>query len=184
MNTLRPYLIVWFSGLVLGLGFSTGPLALAAVRSPLAQRVKMTKLAANRVTMDLGEAPPSEIAKPLRIALNQVLVISDEIESPLNNAREVALASMDGPAEHGNVSDPDQQWDLARTVLRDHFNRETTQLVLLEEGREGRGFAPERGEDVKKNWVFSLVIPSLSDHIYWIVVTKDRVPRAYVYGFN
>jgi len=140
----------------------------------------MSLLNCDKISMDLGGTSPDDLEKPLALALGQLLEASDELETPLNNARDVALSQVD----KGAKLDPRVQLERAREVLKNHFNRPTTQLVLLKSGEEDRGFQPERGEDIKENWVFSLLIPTLSDHIYWIVVSKDQSPKAYVYGFN
>lgn len=127
---------------------------------------------------DRGATPAMAVEKPLQRALEQLLEASEEVESPLNNVREIAAGKTNWP------QDKAKQRKVVRELLIDYFNREGTSLVLLEEGKEGRGYAPERGEDLKKNWVFSLTIPTLSDHIYWIVVSREAPFKAYVYGFN
>lgn len=43
---------------------------------------------------------------------------------------------------------------------------------------------PEDGETAVDNWVFGLHLPTLSDHVYWIIVPRDGKKAAYVYGFN
>jgi len=43
---------------------------------------------------------------------------------------------------------------------------------------------PEEGETVVDNWIFTLSLPTLSDHAYWIVVPRDGAAAAYIYGFN
>ena len=43
---------------------------------------------------------------------------------------------------------------------------------------------PEERESADLNWVFSLYLPTLSDHLYWIIVPRDGETEAYVYGFN
>ncbi|MBC7531233.1 MAG: hypothetical protein H7318_06610 [Oligoflexus sp.] len=130
---------------------------------------------------DRGSVSAAVIDKPLAKALEALLEPSEELESPINNAKEMAA----GRYKSNWPQDRDLQLKIAGDSLIDYFNRVGTELVLLEEGKKGgRGFAPERGEDLKMNWVFSLTIPSLSDHIYWIVVAKEPPYKAYVYGFN
>jgi hypothetical protein len=34
------------------------------------------------------------------------------------------------------------------------------------------------------NWIFSLYLPDLSDHLYWIVIDRATSGDAYIYGFN
>lgn len=43
---------------------------------------------------------------------------------------------------------------------------------------------PADGECVAENWIFTLYLPSLSDHIYWVVVDRSGERAAYVYGLN
>lgn len=160
------------------LGLALGLAAVGQAQGCPSGKHKPMTLTTDGIAFDPGSVPASTLEKPLQKALAQLLEPDDELESPLNNARELA-------AGQANWSeDKAEQLELSRQLLSDYFHRSTTQLVLLEEGKEGRGFAPERGEDLKKNWVFSLIIPSLSDHIYWIVVSKEGPYKAYVYGFN
>jgi hypothetical protein len=43
---------------------------------------------------------------------------------------------------------------------------------------------PEERESAELNWIFTLYLPTLSDHLYWIVVPRDGKTEAYIYGFN
>ena len=43
---------------------------------------------------------------------------------------------------------------------------------------------PEERESASKNWIFSLYIEELSDHIYWAIVPRDGKKGPYNYGFN
>lgn len=43
---------------------------------------------------------------------------------------------------------------------------------------------PEDGEKLKENWVFSLMLPSLSDHIFWAIIDRNATKEPYNYGFN
>lgn len=128
--------------------------------------------------LDLGSTPRQSVEKALQVALEQILEPSEELESPLNNVWEIESVSKDWP------KDSRLQLQRVRERLVKFMNHSETKLVLLEEGKAERGFAPERGEDLKKNWIFSLIIPTLSDHVYWIVVAKEAPYKAYVYGFN
>ena len=49
---------------------------------------------------------------------------------------------------------------------------------------EDKCFPAEHGEEVKDNWIFLLTIETISDHLYWIVIPRDGVKKAYNYGFN
>lgn len=125
-----------------------------------------------KLVMDLGSEARSLPA--LEKVLPILLAPSEEPESPLNNALSLAQGSeSERKAEAGEI------------LLR-HLNRSETSLVLLDGKDNGRGFQPERGESTADNWVFSLVLPSLSDHIYWVVIPKkpQTASLGYVYGFN
>lgn len=43
---------------------------------------------------------------------------------------------------------------------------------------------PEDREPSRENWIFSLSLPALSDHIYWAVVDRTAQRETYNYGFN
>lgn len=43
---------------------------------------------------------------------------------------------------------------------------------------------PEERESAELNWIFTLYLPTLSDHLYWIIIPRDGESEAYVYGFN
>ncbi len=154
--------------LVLGLMFAS-PGALACEKGAEAAMYSIDSL---KMTLDLGSQDRSIPA--LQEAIGVLFAPDEELESPLNNALSVA----EGEGE--------EKLTYAKQSLLEHLSRPETKMVLLEGKDDGRGFQPERGESVETNWVFSLVIPSLSDHIYWIVLPKNPQPasRGYVYGFN
>jgi len=43
---------------------------------------------------------------------------------------------------------------------------------------------PEEGENTRENWIFSLYLPTLSDHIYWAIIGRTAERKPYLYGFN
>ncbi|PHN06035.1 hypothetical protein [Flavilitoribacter nigricans] len=43
---------------------------------------------------------------------------------------------------------------------------------------------PEGGESATDNWIFTLYLPTLSDHLYWVIVPRDGKREAFIYGFN
>ena len=43
---------------------------------------------------------------------------------------------------------------------------------------------PEERESVTDNWIFSLSLFDLSDHIYWVIIPRDGKSPVYNYGFN
>ncbi len=46
------------------------------------------------------------------------------------------------------------------------------------------GFPPENGESIAENWVITLDIPRLSDHLHWAIVHRAGAVPTYNYGFN
>lgn len=43
---------------------------------------------------------------------------------------------------------------------------------------------PEERESAELNWIFTLYLPTLSDHLYWVIVPRDGETAAYIYGYN
>ena len=43
---------------------------------------------------------------------------------------------------------------------------------------------PEEREPVADNWIFSLSLFDLSDHIFWVIIPRDGKSKVYNYGFN
>ena len=73
----------------------------------------------------------------------------------------------------------------ATQFLRQQMKNSQTSLSLfLGMTVKGLAYPPEQGEKHEQNWIFVLRIPSLSDHIYWIVVDKKGEISPFVYGFN
>ncbi len=129
-----------------------------------------------------GQATVS-LSKALQSGLIQVLEDMSHDETPLSIAWEAFAA------EH-SLSSPGAQLPQhlkrgAQNLLRDHLNRESTRLTLYRNRELNPDiFPPEKGESAEENWIFALDIPSLSDHLYWIVVDKQGMSGSYVYGFN
>ncbi|MES2744558.1 MAG: hypothetical protein V4655_03985 [Bdellovibrionota bacterium] len=158
------YMRIFIFGLMIA-----SPAALACEKGSTS---RMYSIDALNLTLDLGSQDRSIPA--LQEAIGVLFALDDEPESPLNNALSLAEGEGEDKLTH------------AKQSLLAHLNRPETKLVLLEGKDDGRGFQPERGESTETNWVFSLIIPSLSDHIYWVVLPKNPQPasKGYVYGFN
>lgn len=43
---------------------------------------------------------------------------------------------------------------------------------------------PEERESIADNWIFSLSLFDLSDHIFWVIIPRDGKSKVYNYGFN
>ncbi len=114
-----------------------------------------------------------------QLALAEILESRDHAESPL----EVALTEV--PREPGSWYHSDARKAAGQKALRSELDRTQTRFALYT-GDEAPEIAlpPEQGENADKNWIFSLYIPSLSDHFYWVVIDKSGRKKPYIYGFN
>jgi hypothetical protein len=67
----------------------------------------------------------------------------------------------------------------AKKMLRGYLKSKNSfyGLVPMDEGSEG-------GEDPRENWLFKLSLKEFSDHMFWIVVPREREKLGYIYGFN
>lgn len=142
-------------------------------------KVPMT-LPHDRIHLDLGSDSILAPKSVLDAALHALVTPDEEPESPMTTALFILRETRSG----WQSLTKEDQLEQARLYLGSRFNRDSTQMVLLEKGLESRGFVPERGEDPDRSWIFSLVMPALSDHVYWVVVSRDPKHSAYVYGFN
>ena len=107
-----------------------------------------------------------DFAEALDAALQSYLEDGSDQESP------VALLEFAA----GPPCDVGTPTDRVRCFLDDP----TSQLGLV--GAEG--FPPENGEPIAENWVITVDIPRLSDHLHWAIVHRDGAVPAYNYGFN
>lgn len=114
----------------------------------------------------------------LAAALKSFLEDGTRIESPRSIIRET----------FGLFPDriPDAEAQIA-TRLRDFLQSGELQLLPNEEWDEEEDYdftPPEDRESTTENWIFSLRLPQLSDHIYWVVVDRSGKRAPYNYGFN
>lgn len=131
-----------------------------------------------------SRASEVSLSDALQQGLAQLFKDLSSRETPLAIALEVLARETEESAE----SDPPTEalTRAAQDLLKEHLNRETTRIALFDdkEPAESGVFPPEQGESPEENWIFSIDIPSLSDHLYWIVVDRGGKRQAYVYGFN
>lgn len=198
MNTMLFLILIPLSQVALSCpknqGESRNTLSLPVSRTSSEVTTLIDKNKALNWNLDLGEEEHVDgiAKKALLLRAEQVLFEkNDELESPLN-----IVLSLDQEGGEGDSQDiSSKRLEKAMDKLRGHLDRKETELIFLQspeaddaESREKRGFMPENGESLEENWIFSLIIPSLSDHIFWIVLPKDEnkkpQTRAYVYGFN
>lgn len=115
----------------------------------------------------------------LRLALNVLLSSGDDQESP----RSIIINVYE--LFPGEVNRADE---LIQSRLREHLIDAALELLPNVDWRDrDQDFdfnPPENGESATENWVFSLYIPSLSDHLYWMVVDRAGEKEPYIYGFN
>jgi len=74
-------------------------------------------------------------------------------------------------------------------ALKHFCNRPSTTLALIPRTvtdleRDAGYLPPEWGEPVAQNWVFSLYLNDLSDHLHWAITARDGSRATYNYGFN
>jgi hypothetical protein len=69
----------------------------------------------------------------------------------------------------------------ARDKLKNFMNNPRTKMALVPVN--SLRYMPERGETQSDYWIFYLLIPDLSDHIFWALVKRDT-GDVYNYGFN
>ena len=119
-------------------------------------------------------------AQALSLALVNLMYDSRDEESPLANAR-YALELLSKESHQKKWLSPERIRHV-RYFLKRKLQKQSTKLRLVTSFDSEA--SPERGESTKLNWVFHLVIPSLSDHQYWVIVPKSSYLQPYNYGFN
>ncbi len=119
----------------------------------------------------------------LDLALRTIMYQEEHVESPRALVREThQLFSREGLANAPTVD-----WAV-EGYLRRYMRKGTLRLLPLFETIDrdvDLDFnPPEDGENTMEHWIFSLALPTLSDHIYWAIIDRKRQRKAYVYGFN
>lgn len=117
--------------------------------------------------------------KALRHALEALLTDDEDAESPRSivmNVYELFPGEIDRAEE------------LIQSRLREHLSDASLQLLpnvdWTDRNQDFDFNPPENGESAEENWIFGLYMPSLSDHLYWIIVDRTGGASPYVYGFN
>lgn len=115
----------------------------------------------------------------LRLALETLLTSDSDRESPRFLIQQIfGLFPEDDPEAAEKIT----------THLREYLQQGELRLLPDEdwnnEDTEFDYYPPEERETATLNWVFSLYLPTLSDHLYWIIVPRDGAREAYIYGFN
>lgn len=122
------------------------------------------------------------VSQATQLALALILDDFTAIEAPLN------IAAHGWASTYGQSLSADLTLDqktAARRFLREQMQDSRTSLALHLGGViKGQDYPPEQGESAKENWVFVLHVPTLSDHLYWVIVDRQGHKAPYLYGFN
>lgn len=114
----------------------------------------------------------------LRLAIENILTDGKSIESPRSIVMETFGLFPDG-------FDSNEGWDNALTAKVKEFVLEGKMyLVERERSEEAAYFPPEDGEEVETNWIWALSLPTLSDHLFWVIIDRTAMEPPYNYGFN
>jgi hypothetical protein len=132
--------------------------------------------------LKVGSADKISVSQATQLAMAVIFDNFDAIEAPLNIAAD-GWASMH-EQRLSDVLTRDQK-TAARQFLREQMQDPRTLLALHLGGIiKGQDYPPEQGESTQDNWIFVLHIPTLSDHIYWVIVDRRGSKAPYLYGFN
>ncbi len=128
------------------------------------------------------EAFPTKIdlGMALRTALNSFFRDDRSPESPWKLIQEV-----EGIYEKEDI--PASKLEEVEAKRQAFFNTGVLRLIPIynPDSDEDLDFnPPEGGEPIAENWVFSLYLPELSDHVYWAIVDRQGKKEVYNYGFN
>lgn len=117
----------------------------------------------------------------LDLAFEAILGDGNESETPRNIVVHV-YEFFDTP----NPNDGIQEQILAK--IREHLAGATLRLLpnvdWSDYDQEFDFYPPENRESAAENWVFGLNMPSLSDHLYWIIADRKKIAEPFIYGFN
>lgn len=64
-------------------------------------------------------------------------------------------------------------------IAKEHLSASATRVRLL-----GSDECAEDGECVSDHWIFRIKVPTLSDHIHYVIVDRYGLRPVYNYGFN
>lgn len=132
--------------------------------------------------IDCGTKDKVTMSQATQLALALILDSFDAIEAPL------VIAAHGWASTHdASLSDEltrDQKQAAVQFLKAQMQSRETSLALHLGGITKGKDYPPEQGESAQDNWIFVLRIPTLSDHIYWVIVDRQGVNAPYLYGFN
>ena len=107
-------------------------------------------------------------------AFRSLLFDDDDSESPLALALDLC-------------SNGKRKQECAREKLNHHISSATSYFTLIPQvihSVRDQVFPPEHGERIDENWLFYVKLPTLSDHLFWVIVPRNGLKPVYNYGFN
>jgi hypothetical protein len=132
--------------------------------------------------IELGATKRVSLSQATQLAMAVILDDFQAIEAPLNIAAH-GWASTHNQQLRGELT-LDQKTE-ARRFLRQQMQQTETSLALYQGVIiKGQNYPPEQGENTQENWIFVLHVPTLSDHLYWVIVDRKGQKAPYLYGFN
>jgi hypothetical protein len=132
--------------------------------------------------MKNGAADKVSVSQATQLAMAVIFDSFDAIEAPLNIAAHGWASTHEQRLSETLTRD---QETAARQFLREQMQSSATSLALHLGGIiKGQDYPPEQGESTEDNWIFVLHIPTLSDHLYWVIVDRRGSKAPYLYGFN
>jgi hypothetical protein len=144
---------------------------------PEARQIIQEEFELDRMTVDISSLEVQyqstvldnavEFGDALRAAITSFMNDDDDCESPLMLLQD-------------NLGFEKEE---AKKELVTYMNRPSTRIALVAFAG-GSAYPPEGGESIEDNWVFFLMINTLSDHLYWAIVDRSGEQPVYHYGFN
>ncbi len=122
----------------------------------------------------------------LQIAFEQIFYNGEHNESPRSMMIDIFYEEL-----NPDLFEKEEDWNQAIFAkLRPYLN--TGKLVHLpitfpddwSERDDWQGYPPEHRESTHDNWAYFLEMPTLSDHLQWIIIDRTGEKAPYIYGFN
>ncbi|WP_141732788.1 hypothetical protein [Oligoflexus tunisiensis] len=132
--------------------------------------------------IDAGPADRVSVSKATQLALAVIFEDFEGIEAPLHIAAD-GWASTHNQKLTGKLN-LDEKVEVRRFLREQMQNPKTSLSLYLGRTIQGQVYPPEQGESMQDNWIFFLSVPTLSDHLYWVIVDRKGQTAPYLYGFN
>lgn len=171
-----------------GLGLQPPPEEVAG----LAQRIIVADFGLPGLTWQIDQTDVQQQSNFPNTAINFETALRESLRAFLEDGRDVespwSLVSMVEDLQP-QFFPSDEAYETAVTERVMFYMNEEGKLRLLPYDEEINFDKidynpPEDGESLLENWVFSLYLPKLSDHLYWAIVDREGIKETYTYGFN